>query len=203
MSFLGETEFLSMYLHLIADRGVFFLSQSAGSHSNTGLPEVWVGIDEICEEIPRQTHRNIGSLTIPTSFMYAYVGRHLPLHVDETLTLCPGWFDYWIEYENDAIGMGLDFRQLHIPFNGSPNDYQKSALRTLIARKESVKFLGRFFVSTLIHELSHTKAFTPQSGPLGKLQILTIDMNFAYTILGWRGHYMQHSWKATDGSLKP
>ncbi|KAK4060788.1 uncharacterized protein Triagg1_10631 [Trichoderma aggressivum f. europaeum] len=140
--------------------GIYFVSRAVGSHSaRTGY--IWVGVTEICEESRGQTHRNIGSLVIPTSDMYAYVENPSPENLDETLTLCPARSDQWITAESNSVMDGLEFRRLHVPTDSQPNEYQKAALDKLIYQKSDIGWLGQFLVTTLIHELSHTEAFTP------------------------------------------
>lgn len=132
---------------------------------------MWVGKRDICAQTRGQTHRNIGSLTIPTRRMIAYVELNSAEHLDETLTFCPSRYDEWIDYERDSIRLGLELRRLNVLLNENPNDYQTAALETLMDHKLNLKFLGRFLVATLIHELSHAKAFTPTGRQLGRPKI--------------------------------
>ncbi|KAM6479879.1 hypothetical protein HDV62DRAFT_399377 [Trichoderma sp. SZMC 28011] len=141
--------------------GMYFVSRAVGSHSaHTG--HIWVGVTEICEEFRGQTHRNIGSLVIPTLDVYAYVENPSPQNLDETLTLCPARSDQWITAESNSVMDGLELRRLHVPTNSEPNAYQKAALDKLTYQKSDIGWLGQFLVTTLIHELSHTEAFTPK-----------------------------------------
>ncbi|KAL6834324.1 hypothetical protein J3E69DRAFT_377112 [Trichoderma sp. SZMC 28015] len=144
-----------------AYNGMYFVSRAVGSHStHTGY--IWVGVTEICEEFRGQTHRNIGSLVIPTLDVYAYVENPSPQNLDETLTLCPARSDQWITAESNSVMDGLELRRLHVPTNSEPNAYQKAALNKLTYQKSDIGWLGQFLVTTLIHELSHTEAFTPK-----------------------------------------
>ncbi|PTB58490.1 hypothetical protein M431DRAFT_75539, partial [Trichoderma harzianum CBS 226.95] len=154
-------EIVLMLIFETAYDGTYFVSRAVGSHSaRTGY--IWVGVAEICEEVRGQTHRNIGSLVIPTLDVYAYVENPSPENLDETLTLCPARSDQWITAESNSVMDGLELRRLHVPTNSQPNAYQKTALDKLIYQKSDIGWLGQFLVTTLIHELSHTEAFTPK-----------------------------------------
>ncbi|KAL7940210.1 hypothetical protein V8C42DRAFT_363613 [Trichoderma barbatum] len=156
------TEFNDRGMRYIdAYHGNYFVSRAVGSHS-AREGHIWVGVTEICEEFRGQTYRNLGSLGIPTSDMYAYVENPSPENLDETLTFCPARTDQWITAESNAGMDGLDFRRLHIPLNSHPNEYQKVALDKLMYQKSDIGWLGQFLVTTLIHELSHAEAFTPR-----------------------------------------
>ncbi|KAL7930239.1 hypothetical protein V8C35DRAFT_324472 [Trichoderma chlorosporum] len=144
-----------------AYQGMYFVSRAVGSHSPQA-GHIWVGVTEICEEFRGQTHRNIGSLVIPTSDIYAYVENPSPHYLDETLTLCPARSDQWITAESNSVMDGLEFRRLNVPINSQPNEYQKAALDKLLYQKSDIGWLGQFLVTTLIHELSHAEAFTPK-----------------------------------------
>ncbi|EHK21629.1 uncharacterized protein TRIVIDRAFT_222871 [Trichoderma virens Gv29-8] len=148
-------------LNAKAYQGIYFVSRAVGSHS-TRTGHIWVGVTDICEEYRGQTHRNIGSLVIPTSDIYAYVENPSRENLDETLTFCPSRSDQWITAESNSVMDGLEFRRLHVPTNSQPNEYQKAALDKLIYQKSDIGWLGQFLVTTLIHELSHAEAFTPK-----------------------------------------
>lgn len=137
---------------------------------------------EICEEFRGQTHRSIGSLVIPTLDVYAYVENPSPENLDETLTLCPARSDQWITAESNSVMDGLEFRRLHVPTNSQPNEYQKAALDKLIYHKSDIGSLGHFLVITLIHELSHTEAFTPKGIQQRKRKIIVLFEVYANVV---------------------
>lgn len=147
------------------------MAMLAGPHSVWAGQRRFVGIKEVCQQSRDQKERFWGEFAVPTlEGMDAYVMRGEYDTFDEHMCICEVGHDKFREVEAKNINDGLELRRLHVPRGGSPTTYQKEALKTLMREGLGISWLGSPLVSTIIHELSHSRSFTAAGRELGKPQ---------------------------------
>ena len=88
--------------------------------------------------------------------------------LEDSITFCPWAFNTWNTIESTRTASGLHFRNLHVDIGASPTGDQGKLVNSLLPLDDfkpiqgqfrGTKWLSDFFVSTLIHESTHARAF--------------------------------------------
>ncbi|KAL7802357.1 hypothetical protein V8C44DRAFT_370345 [Trichoderma aethiopicum] len=130
----------------------------------------FIGMDGLCREHDDQEIRYIGSLAVKTGDDWdAYVSHPEDDAFDEVLTFCPNQRQKYIQNNKRNLDDALETRLLNIPWGRPLTGYQRNAFETMMDKELDVKWLSRQLVSTVIHELSHSAAFTPPGRALADI----------------------------------
>ncbi|PTB75482.1 hypothetical protein M440DRAFT_1470524 [Trichoderma longibrachiatum ATCC 18648] len=143
-------------------RLTYMLARECAPHSEWAGTREFIGMDGLCREHDHQEIRYMGSLAIKTGDDWsAYLSHPYDDAFDEVLTFCPMNRQKYMNFHRQNLDNALDATLLNVPWGGNPTDYQREAFETMVYDRLDLSWVGKHLVSTVIHELSHSVAFTP------------------------------------------
>jgi hypothetical protein len=93
--------------------------------------------------------------------------------VEEKMVFCPASLARWLTFDNERTNDKLHYRNLHVPIGGTPTQQQQDLASRMIKDGLDVSWLKKFLVKTIMHEMTHSVAFsTPSQNKLGEQCIL-------------------------------
>ncbi|KAK5995560.1 hypothetical protein PT974_03972 [Cladobotryum mycophilum] len=136
----------------------YFLWQDKGTMRTPTEFGQWSARKKVCRHTKDETSRDFGSLKIPTMRAYAYVLTPRHDETDETMTFCKWTYDDWYNHESYTKLIGVHYRGMHVEQFYKPTEDQKTAAVKLVDGRIGLEHVQKYFVTTLIHELTHSKS---------------------------------------------
>ena len=166
---------------------MWYVARMASPYSKEAGTRTWSSVWWVCpstvkkpDDPPDKRYRQFGSLTIEVhENLNGYVTGEGERDKEQVMTICPAYHEVFMRKVVKSISDGLDITRLHVPRGKNPTAYQKAALETMQRQRFTIEWLGKGLVPTLIHELTHARAFTPPGRTLSKSTIITPTVIYA------------------------